>query len=169
MIVTLKQQLFPHQLSNTEAVRSLQFGDQVLALRLGFSFYFLRWNEDLLELQLLRLAHVDKFLILGLVTVDLELGRTGWLVRQRLQAVCYLQQLFRLDISVGLQVSLQVGALVETALTYWTSMWSLLVVKYFVNCQGPRLTESFPAVRAFKWFLFGMNVAVIPGIERLNN
>ena len=88
-------------------------------------------------------------------------------MRQGLQSVCYLQQLFGLDISVGLQVDLQVGALVETALTYWTSMWGLLVVKYFVNCQGPGLTESFPAVRAFKWFLFGMNVAVIPEIGRL--
>ena len=88
-------------------------------------------------------------------------------MRQGLQSVCYLQQLFGLDISVGLQVGLQVGALVKTTLTYRTSVWRLLVVKYFVNCQGPRLAESFPAVRAFKWFLFGMNVAVIPEIERL--
>ena len=88
-------------------------------------------------------------------------------MRQGLQSVCYLQQLFRLDISVGLQVRLQVGALVETALTYRTSMWRLLVVKYLVDGQGPGLTESFPAVRAFKWFLFGMNVAVIPEMGRL--
>ena len=88
-------------------------------------------------------------------------------MRQGLQSVCYLQQLFGLDISVGLEVGLQVGALVKTTLTYRTSVWRLLVVKYFVNCQGPRLAESFPAVRAFKWFLFGMNVAVIPEIERL--
>ena len=88
-------------------------------------------------------------------------------MRCRLQSVCDLQELFGLDVSVGLQVSLQVGALVKTSLTDRTSVWRLLVVKYFVNCQGPRLTESFPAVRAFKWFLFGMNVAVIPGIGRL--
>ena len=88
-------------------------------------------------------------------------------MRQGLQSVCNLQQLLGLDVGVGLQVGLQVGPLVETALTDGTPMGSLLVVKYLVNCQGPRLTESFPAVRAFKWFLFGMYVAVIPGIGRL--
>ena len=90
-------------------------------------------------------------------------------MRKCLQSVGDLQQLFGLDVGVGLQVGLQVGPLVKTPLTYRAPVWSLLIVKYLVNCQGPRLTESFPAVRAFKWFLFGMYVAVIPGIERLNN
>ena len=105
----------------------------------------------------------------------------------RLQSVCYLQQLLGLDVSVGLEVSLEVGALVKTALTYRTPVRSLLIVEYLqikmdlkfifllfmkyylVNCQGPRLTKSFPAVGAFKWFLFGMNVAVIPEIGRLTS
>ena len=88
-------------------------------------------------------------------------------MRCRLQPVSNLQQLLGFDVSVGLEVGLEVGPLVKTPLTYWTPVWSLLIVKYLVNCQGPRLTESFPAVRAFKWFLFGMYVAVIPGIGRL--
>ena len=50
-------------------------------------------------------------------------------MRCRLQSVCDLQELFGLDVSVGLQVSLQVGALVEAALTYRTPVWSLLVVE----------------------------------------
>ena len=48
----------------------------------------------------------------------------------RLESVCYLQQLFGLDISVGLEVSLEVGALVKTALTYRTPVGSLLIVEY---------------------------------------
>ena len=51
-------------------------------------------------------------------------------MRKCLQSVGDLQQLFGLDVGVGLQVSLQVGALVEAALTYRTPVGSLLIVEY---------------------------------------
>ena len=82
----------------------------------------------------------------------------------RLQPLGYFQQLLGFDVGVGEQVGFQVGPLVETSLADWTSVWSLLEVKDLVNSQCATLTESFSTVATFEWFLFGVDVAVVPQV-----
>lgn len=68
--------------------------------------------------------------------------------------------MIRLDVGVGQEVSLEVGALVEAARAHWALMGGLLHVENFMDCQGARLAESLSALAAFKWFLFRMNISV---------
>ena len=88
-------------------------------------------------------------------------------MRRGSKSLSDLQQLFRFDVSVGEQVSLQVRSLIEAALTDWTSVRSLLKVEYFMNSQSSVLTESFPTIIAFEGFLFGVNISMIPGKDKV--
>ena len=78
------------------------------------------------------------------------------------KALSNLQQLFWFDVGVGVKVGLEVGSLIETALTNGTSVRRFLKMKNFVNSQCPVLTETFSAILTFKWFLLGMDIAMVP-------
>ena len=85
-----------------------------------------------------------------------------------LQSVCYLQQLLGFDVRVGLQVCLEVGALVEAPLADGTPVWRLLEVEDLVNSKSAGLTETLATVLALEWLLFGMNVSVVSEIRGIN-
>ena len=82
----------------------------------------------------------------------------------RSQPLRNFQQLFRFDVRVSEEMRLKVGSLIKTSLTDWTSVWSLLVVKDFVNGQCSVLTETLATIITFERFLFAVYVAMIPGI-----
>ena len=85
-------------------------------------------------------------------------------MRSSSQALSNLQQLFWFDISVSVQVGLEVGSLIETALTNGAPVRGLLKMKYFVDSQSSVLTETLPTVLALKWLLLRVNIPVIPKI-----
>jgi len=66
-----------------------------------------------------------------------------------------------LVISVSQQVGLQVGSLIETSLADGALVRRLLHVENLVNCQSPRLTKTFPAVRTLERLFFRVNVAMV--------
>ena len=76
----------------------------------------------------------------------------------------YLEQLLGFDVGVSQEMGLQVGFLIETSLTDRTAMRRLLVMEDFVNGQGSVLTETLSTVITFEWFLFAVDVTMIPGI-----
>ena len=82
----------------------------------------------------------------------------------RSQPLCYLQQLFGLDVRVSEEMCLEVGSLIKTSLTDGTPVWSLLVVEDFVNSQGSVWAETLATIITFERFLFAVYVAMIPGI-----
>lgn len=73
-----------------------------------------------------------------------------------------LEELPRLDIGVGEEVGLQVGPLVEVALTNGTTVGRLLHVEDLVHCQRAGLAEALAALLTLKGLLFGVDVAVVP-------
>ena len=72
-----------------------------------------------------------------------------------------LVALVGLMVSVGEEVGLEVGALVEAALAHRALVWRLLHVEDLVNGQGPRLAEPLPALHALERFFLRMNVSVV--------
>ena len=82
----------------------------------------------------------------------------------RSQPLCYFQQLFWLDVRVSEEMCLEVGSLIKTSLTDWTSVWSFLVVKYFVNGQGSVLAETLATIITLERLLFAVYVAMVPEI-----
>ena len=85
-------------------------------------------------------------------------------MRPRSQPLRNFQQLFRFDVRVSEEMRLEVGSLIKTSLTDWTSVWSFLVVKDFVNGQGSVLAETFATIITFERLLFAVYVAMVPGI-----
>jgi hypothetical protein len=93
-----------------------------------------------------------------------QLGGTGGPAAGALYPLRNLQQLLWLDVSVGQQMGLQVGALVEAALAYGTSVRALLHVEDLVDGQGAGLAEALPAVVTLEGLLLGVNVSVVPQV-----
>ncbi len=93
-----------------------------------------------------------------------QLGGAGGPAPGALYPLSDLQQLLWLDVSVGQQMGLQVGALVEAALAYGTPVRALLHVEDLVNGQGARLAEALPAVVALEGLLLGVDVPVVPQV-----
>jgi hypothetical protein len=62
---------------------------------------------------------------------------------------------------VGEKVGLEVGALVERAIAHRTFVGRLLHVKDLVNCESPRLTETFTTLGTFKWFFLAVDIPVV--------
>ena len=85
-------------------------------------------------------------------------------MRPRSQPLRNFQQLFRFDVRVSEEMRLEVGSLIKTSLTDWTSVWSFLVVKDFVNGQGSVLAETLATIITFERLLFAVYVAMVPGI-----
>ena len=98
----------PHELGDAEAVFPLQLGHEaaaavLLSLRLDPALR-MRRQHDLLEPQLLGLAHVYQLVLVSAVLGDVlgapegQLGGAGGLVRGGAQPLSYLQQLLWLDV-----------------------------------------------------------------------
>ena len=85
-------------------------------------------------------------------------------MRPRTQPLRNFQQLFRFDVCVSEEMRLEVGSLIKTSLTDWTSVWSFLIVKYFVNGQGSVLAETLATIITLERLLFAVYVAMVPGI-----
>ena len=99
----------PHELGDAEAVFPLQLGHEAAAAVLGLSLGLdpglrMRREHDLLEPELLGLAHVYELVLVPAVLGDVlgapegQLGGAGGLVRGGAQPLCYLQQLLWLDV-----------------------------------------------------------------------
>ena len=93
-----------------------------------------------------------------------QLGGTGGPAPGALYPLRNLQQLLWLDVSVGQQMGLQVGALVEAALADGTPVRALLHVEDLVDGQGAGLAEALPAVVALEGLLLGVDVPVVPQV-----
>lgn len=65
----------------------------------------------------------------------------------------------RLDVSVGEQVGLQIGTLVEGAIAHGALVWRLLHVQDLVDSQSAGLTESLAALRALEGLLLGVDIS----------
>jgi hypothetical protein len=63
-----------------------------------------------------------------------------------------------LEVGVGEEVGLQVGALVEGPRADGTLVRGLVHVQDLVHCQRPRLTKSLPTFRTFERLLLTVNV-----------
>ena len=83
------------------------------------------------------------------------------------KSLCNLQQLFGLDVSVSEQVSLEIGSLVETSLTYRAAMGSLFKMENLVDSQCSVLTKPLAAVITLERFLLGMDVSMVPEHEKI--
>lgn len=70
---------------------------------------------------------------------------------------------------MGEKVGLEVGALVERAIAHRTFVGRLLHVKDLVNCESPRLTETFTTLGTFKWFFLAVDVPAQPKIRIKKN
>jgi hypothetical protein len=93
-----------------------------------------------------------------------QLGGAGGPAPGALYPLRNLQQLLWLDVSVGQQMGLQVGALVEAALAYGTPVRALLHVEDLVDGQGAGLAEALPTVVTLKGLLLGVDVPVVPQV-----
>ncbi len=93
-----------------------------------------------------------------------QLGGTGGPAPGALYPLRNLQELLWLDVSVGQQMGLQVGALVEAPLANGTPVRALLHVEDLVDGQGARLAEALPAVVTLEGLLLGVDVPVVPQV-----
>lgn len=66
-----------------------------------------------------------------------------------------------MSFAVTLQMSLEIGSLVEGTMANGALVWSFLQMGDLVHGQSTRLAESFAAIAALEWLLLGVNITMI--------